>query len=60
MTPSAPYQITKEDVERSMILDNKDIGKWAIKFCGCTHLFLHERNARAWHKALLSKSQKSS
>lgn len=35
MNPSNPFQISKNDVERSSTLTKRDIGKWAYTMNGC-------------------------
>ncbi len=36
--PSNPFQVTKEDVERSSTLTKRDIGKWAYVSNGCINV----------------------
>lgn len=52
MKPSAPFQISIEDVERSS-LDAEDVGLWAILVTGCYHLFETKGAARRCYRLLL-------
>lgn len=52
MTVYPPFQITREDIERST-LEPSDLGLWAILVTGCFHLFSSKASAQRAYDLLL-------